>query len=115
MHRRLMRALFPDEDIIDFLEKLAGLSRGHLPEEVQTPTTAMLNGFLAANVLPACRTMLIGHIRHELTVGHRLTKGNLQDEFCALWRLGDGIGESLMLNYRINPWMNCWKSGPGGF
>ncbi|WP_281302160.1 MULTISPECIES: hypothetical protein [unclassified Iodidimonas] len=95
MHRRLMRALFPDEDATDFLEKLAALSRGHLPEEGQSPMTAMLNGFLAANVLPACRTMLISHIRHELTVGHRLTKGDLQDEFCALWRLGDGIGDGI--------------------
>ncbi|GEQ99390.1 hypothetical protein JCM17845_00140 [Iodidimonas gelatinilytica] len=102
-HRRLLRHLIPDEDLVTLLEHVAALSRGMLGDAASSTAVSMLDAFLRARLLPATRHVLVGHIRHELTVSQRLTGDDLQKEFAALARLGSGIGDLLDVDLPDRP------------
>lgn len=93
-HRRLLRTLLPADDLVDLLGHILALSEGRLTSE-NNAAVATLNTFLGANILPATKAMLIGHIQHELATRNRITGDDLSKEFAALHHLNDIMGDTL--------------------
>lgn len=95
-HRKVLRRLVGDElPLIGLLEGAARLARGMLGEAARDEHAAILDGFLKARLLPQCRSILVGHVAHELAVNRRLTAEDLIGEFKGLARLGVGIGDAI--------------------
>lgn len=94
LHRRLLRTVLPANCLVSLLENALALSEGQLGKD-KSPLVTTLNAFLGAGLLPATRSVLIGHIRHELATNTRIVGDDLPKEFEALSRLNDIMGEHL--------------------